>query len=124
MTMPDTVTLPRDAYERALAALPRDLAAALVAAAEDAEDLADMDAAAASGDPYLPDDLVERLIAGEHPLRVWRAFRGLTLQALADRAGVGKSHIGHIENRRRDGTVETFRKLAAALDCTVDDLIP
>ena len=42
---------------------------------------------------------------------------------MAASSGIGKAHIGHIENGRRAGTVDTLRRLAGALDCTLDDLV-
>lgn len=41
---------------------------------------------------YLPIDLVKRLSAGEHPIRVWRAHRTQTREALAAAAGVAPSY--------------------------------
>src|SRR5204862_151397 len=80
---------------------------ALIERLEEAEDLATVAAAeareAALGKEnaradYLPIELVRRLSAGEHPVRVWRAHRGLTREALAAAAGVAPSYLSEIEN--------------------------
>jgi DNA-binding Xre family transcriptional regulator len=71
----------------------------------------------------LPIALADRLLAGESPIRVWREHRRMSLAALSDRAGIGKSYLSQIENGQRTGTVETLKKLARALDIEVDDLI-
>ena len=71
---------------------------------------------------YLPIELVQRLSAGEHPVRVWRAHRGLTLKALAAAAGVAPSYLSEIETRRKPGSFATLAKIAAALRITLDDL--
>ena len=121
---PDTVALllDRTAFDRAREALPRDLAETLDAAVENAEDLSDL---AAIGDAErLPAEMVERMIAGEHPLRAWRRHRNMTLKTLAEAVGVTPAYLGHVETRRRDGPVALYRKLAEALCVTVDDLIP
>jgi len=81
--MNDTVTLSRADYE------------ALLDRLEDFEDMATLDRLEArlAADPegaladYLPIELVKRLSAGEHPIRVWRAHRGMTREALAAWAG-------------------------------------
>ena len=119
----DTVSLllNRNLYEAMLAEADPDRAAAL----EDAEDRAALAAGRARGlTGTVPIEVIRAKRAGAHPLNAWRTARGLTLHALAASSGVGKAHIGHIENSRRAGTVDTLRRLADALECTVDDLIP
>lgn len=119
----DTVNLQlnRDLYRTMLAEADPDRAAAL----EDAEDRAALAAGRARGlAGTVPIEVIHAKRAGAHPLKAWRTARGLTLEELAASSGVGKAHIGHIENRRRDGTVDTLRRLARALHCTLDDLVP
>jgi transcriptional regulator with XRE-family HTH domain len=67
--------------------------------------------------------MVMRMVAGESPVRVWREHRGLTMAALAERAAIAQPYLSQIETGKRDGTVETIKKLAQALDLAVDDLI-
>lgn len=115
----DTVTLPRADYEALLerleeaedtAALDR-LAARLAAGAAD-EALAD----------YLPAELARRLSAGEHPVRVWRAHRGLTRESLAAAAGIAPSYLSEIETRRKPGSFAALARIAAVLRISLDDL--
>jgi DNA-binding Xre family transcriptional regulator len=94
------------------------------------DDLADLieDAAAtaayhrARDEERVPIGVVDRLIAGENPVRVWREHRGHSLRRLAERAGIGIGYLSQIENGERKGTVETLKKIAAALDVELDDL--
>jgi len=119
----DTVNLmlDRNLYKAMLAESDPDRAAAL----EDAEDRAALAAGRARGlVGTVPIEVIRAKRAGAHPLSAWRTARGLTLQALAASSGVGKGHISHIENGRRAGTVDSLRRLADALNCTVDDLVP
>ena len=115
----ETVTLTRAEYE------------ALLARAEEAEDLAAVAAAeareAALGKEtaradHLPIELVRRLDAGEHPIRVWRGHRGLSREALAAAAGVAPSHLREIETWRKPGSFAALASLAAALRLPLDDL--
>jgi len=115
----ETVTLTRAEYE------------ALIERLEDAEDLAAVAAAeareAALGKEkvranYLPIELVRRLSAGEHPVRVWRAHRRLSREALATAAGIAPSYLSEIETRRKPGSFSALAKLAAALHISLDDL--
>jgi DNA-binding XRE family transcriptional regulator len=98
---------------------------------EDAEDAAAIDRldarieregfAVATAD-YLPIELMERLVAGEHPIRVWRTHRGLTREELATAAGVSPSYLTEIETRRKRGSLTAIIKLAAALRVSPDDI--
>ena len=118
LTESDTVTLSRADYE------------ALLERLEDLEDMAALDRLEArlAADPegaladYLPIDLVKRLSAGEHPIRVWRAHRGMTREALASTAGVAPSYLSEIETRRKPGSFTAIAKLAAALRVPLDDI--
>ena len=95
------------------------------------EDLADIQAALAveariarGEEELIPASVVDRLIDGEPPLRVWREFREQSQAALARASGVNRVQIVDIESGRSSGSVHTLRKLADALRVAVDDLIP
>lgn len=49
------------------------------------------------------------------PVRTWREHRGLSRQALAERAGISASFLAQIESGRRKASPETMQRLAAAL---------
>ena len=97
----------------------------MVAALDDAADCAAIDRAWAdeAAGRTVPGDVVNAILDGTPPLRAWRKCRGLTLDALADRAGVSKGCLSQIENGRKPGTLRLFRRLADILDVTTDDLI-
>lgn len=113
--MTDTVTIPREEYER------------LLAFAEDAADIAAYDRAVsrlASGqDELIPAEYANRIIEGESPVRVYREYRGFTQVALSEASGVNRVQIADIEAGRKSGSIETIKKLADALSVSVDDLI-
>ena len=112
--MGEMVTIPLEEYE------------ALKAAREDLADLRAYDrarAALASGeDELVPAGVVARLIAGESPLRVWREYRGLSQVGLGAASGVNRVQIADIEAGRAKGSVETLKKLAAALGVSLDEI--
>lgn len=114
--MNETVTIPRAEYER-LRALEEDLADIQAALA--------VEASLASGkEEVIPASVVDRLLDGEPPLRVWREFRNLTQSDLARISGVDRTQIVDLDAGRKEGSVFTLRKLAAALRVSVDDIIP
>jgi ribosome-binding ATPase YchF (GTP1/OBG family) len=114
----ETVTLTRAEYEALIERLEEAEDLATVAAAEAREAALGKEKARAD---YLPIELVRRLSAGEHPVRVWRAHRGLGRDALAA-AGIAPSYLTEIETRRKPGSFAALTKLAAALSISLDDL--
>lgn len=76
------------------------------------------------GGEHVPFEIVERLSAGAAPVRVWREHRGLSLRALAGRAGLSPALLSEIETGKKDGSIKTLAALARALGVDLDDLIP
>ena len=78
----------------------------------------------ASGDVVIPKDVVDRLVAGENPVRVFREWRGFTQTYLADfKLSIGQSHLSDIETGRRTGTAATLRDIANALGVPLDLIV-
>ncbi len=93
-----------------------------------AEDKADMVAAAEAarrrdeGEEYVPAVVVDRIMAGDSPLRAWRKYRGLTLEQLALRVPMTAAYLSDLERIKREGSVGTWMKLARALGVAIDDI--
>jgi DNA-binding XRE family transcriptional regulator len=108
------VVLPLAEYER------------LVEAVEDAADIRAYDAAkrrlAEGRDESIPAEFVDRILNGENKIRVWREYRGLTMKALAETSCLAAAYLSQIETGKREGTIETFKKIAAALRVDIDDI--
>lgn len=119
-------TIVTPAGER-LVMLPEAEYEALLDAADDASDRAavqDFQRRLANGkEELVPATVVDRILAGESRIRVWREHRGLTLRTLAETIGVGQPFLSQIETGKREGTLETLRKIAGALSLTLDDLV-
>ena len=105
--------------------LPEEMFDRLVEAAEDAEDDAIV-AAWNSGTPEetWPIDLLEKLMAGANPIRVYRRHRGLSQTALAAAAGLSNAYLSEIETGKQEGSLDARRRVAAALAVKLDDLEP
>lgn len=56
-------------------------------------------------------------------MRRHRKDLGLTLQTLADKTGLDRTHLNLIELGQRNTTLLTASKIAAALEVTVKDLL-
>ncbi len=96
---------------------------------DDAEMLADVkayDAAkarlASGEDELVPFEIVERRLNGEAPLRIWREYRKLTQEQLAKRARVSRALVAAIETKRKTGSINTWKRLSAALDVSWEQL--
>ena len=81
------------------------------------------DLAKAAGDESFPAAVVDRLLAGESPIKVYRDHRGLTQKQLANAAGINAVYLSQIETGKRTGSAKTLASIAGALDVDVDDLI-
>jgi len=111
----DTVTLSRKAFD------------ALLLALEDAQDRITVKASFARAkqgiDDALPAKLYRRILAGEHPIRVWREHRGFGLNALAKEAKLSAPYLSEIELRVKPGSVSALRSVAQVLNVTLDELV-
>src|SRR5690606_7210565 len=74
----------------------------------------------AEGEPLIPMEVANRLVAGENPVRVFREWKGITQIELATRAGLSQGHISDIESGRRTGTVAVLRQIADVLGVPLD----
>lgn len=114
--MTETVTLTRAEHE------------ALLNRIEELEDLVAakraLDALASGAEEAVPVAVVKRLIAGEHPLRVWREYRDLGVRELARQAGTSASYGSAIERGGKQGSADVLRRMAGVLRVTMDDLMP
>jgi DNA-binding Xre family transcriptional regulator len=81
-------------------------------------------ALAAGEDELIPSEVVDRLLSGESEVRVWREFRGLPREELADRAGIEEARLAEIEDESADLRVSEIQALAPVLKVDLEDLLP
>jgi DNA-binding XRE family transcriptional regulator len=112
---PEWAVLPYEEYQR------------LVAEAEMLQDIRDYDevklAIANGKEELIPSEVTYALLDGENPIRVWRAYRRLTQQQVADEAGISKPYLSQLESGQRKGTTEVLAAVARALNVSLDDLV-
>ena len=97
---------------------------------DDAEMLADVRAYDAAksrldrgDDEVIAFEMVERRLAGESPVRVWRDHRALTQAELAKVSKVSRTMIAAIEAGHKTGGIATLKRLAAALRVDLENLV-
>ncbi len=81
------------------------------------------DLAIAANEETFPADVVDRLLAGERPLKVFREYRGMTQKALAAAVSINPIYLSQIETGKRTGSTKVLTALARALDLDLDDLV-
>ncbi|MSO92547.1 MAG: XRE family transcriptional regulator [Rhodospirillales bacterium] len=98
---------------------------ALAERVEDLEDVLFLSRAEASSDErkYLPVKMVERMVAGESRIRIWRENRGMTAKMLAEAAGVDPAYLSEIETGKKPGSVKALQSVAKALRVSLDDVV-
>ena len=105
----ETVTLSRADYD------------ALIARQEELEDL--LAAREADDESRIPHEVFLKIMDGENPVAAWRAFRGMTLRALAEKTGLANGYLSEIERGLKTGSVKALHRIAAALDTRIDTLV-
>lgn len=108
--VPEFAVLPYAEYER------------LLAIAEDKMDAADVLAYREAREESFPESLVDALVNGDHPIKVYRNYRQLTQQELADRIGKSKPYIAKLEAGERTGTIDVLARIAEVLEVDLDQL--
>jgi DNA-binding XRE family transcriptional regulator len=90
---------------------------------QDIRDYNEAKRAIAAGEELVPGDIVFAILDGENPVKVWREYRGMTQQQLAEAAGISASYLSQIESGKRTDSAEVLVAIAKALRLTVDDLL-
>jgi DNA-binding XRE family transcriptional regulator len=121
-----TVQLIKQGDKPEWAIIPYDAYLCLMEQAEMLQDIQDYDAvkaALARGEEELaPAEVVDALLDGDNPIKVWRTFRGMTRRELAEQAGISVPYLSQLETNKRSGSLEILAAIARALDVTIEDL--
>ena len=110
MTSEETITIPRSEYE------------ALLQRCEDLEDI--LAAKEADDDVRIPHEVVRTaMLEDTSPMAAFRKYRGMTLRELSERTSLSASYLSEIESGHKAGSAEALRRIAEALDTTIDALV-
>ena len=108
------------------AVLPYEEYLKLIEQAELLEDIRDFDeinAAIKRGEEELiPAEVVNAILDGKSPIKVWREYRGLTQQQLAEMVGISKPYLSQLETGKRTGTTEVLSTIAETLNVSLEQV--
>jgi len=113
-----------------VAILPRKEYEALVAKAAEADEdkgtarlVARARKEIAAGTPLIPKKVVDRIANGENALRVLREWRDVPQLYLSFKTEIGQGYLSDLENGRRKGTAEVWKRIAKVLNVPLDLLV-
>ena len=99
----------------------------LVEKAEMLEDVHSYDEAknsiARGNEELIPASIVNALVDGENPIKVWREYRGFTQQKVAEEIGISIPFVSQLETNKRKASSDVIKKIAAFLNVDIDDLV-
>lgn len=108
------------------AVVPYEVYLQLVEDAEMLQDVKEYDrvkAALEAGDEELiPGGVVDAILDGGNPIKVWREFRGLSQQDLAELIGISVPYLSQLETGKRRGSLEVLSAVAKNLKMPLDVL--
>ena len=107
------------------AVIPYETYMQLVQDAEMLQDISDYDEAKQAieeGEELVPSHITFAILDGENPIKVWREYRGLTQQALADAAGVTLLQLSESESSQKLSATPHIYAIGQALGLTLDDI--
>jgi len=94
---------------------------------EDLQDIADCNEIKARIErgegEYFPSSVVDALIDGDNAIKVYREYRGLTQNELAEKVGVSVSMIRKIEAGESEGSIKTLKSIAQALNVDLENIV-
>jgi len=74
-------------------------------------------------DVWIPHEVVKaNVINGASMIRAWREYFGMTQQELARRAGMTQPALARLEKSDSKPRIATLKKVAAAMDITIEQL--
>lgn len=75
---------------------------------------------AAGEDELIPAEFAERIFGRDDSVRVWCAYRGLSIRELAGKTGITTAYLSQIETGARERKVSTMKAMADSLGLIID----
>ena len=122
-----TVQIIKQGDQPEWAVVPYETYLQLVEQADMLQDIQDYDSEKAAlergEDELIPGEIVDAILDGENPIKVWREYRGLSQQQLAEQAGISVPYLSQLETNKRKGSLDVLSALAKTLKVSLDDIV-
>ena len=109
------------------AVIPYDEYLTLVEKAEMLEDIQEFDRfqnASSSGEEHLfPMKIVDELLAGQNPIKVFREFQKMTQNELAHKVGISIPYLSQLESGIRKGSIKVLSEISKALGVDLEMIL-
>lgn len=95
---------------------------------EQAEDYHDIQAAneararIEAGEETFPSSVIEALLDGTMPVRVFREYRSMRAGELAEKVGISQGYLSEIEAGKKPGSLSVLKRIAEVLEVELSDL--
>ena len=110
---PEYAVIPYKDYER------------LINIAENLADIQDAKDWKESPGETFPSGVVDQLLDGVNPIRVYRKYRKLTQEELAEKIGVAGPYVSQLETQQdKNASLKLYQQIAKALNVGLEDIIP
>ena len=110
------------------AVVPYDTYLQLVEKAEMLQDIQDYDNAKATLEredgELIPAEVVNAIFEGANPIKVWREYRNMPQQELADQVEISVPYLSQLETNKRKGSLEVLAAIAKELNISLDIMVP
>ena len=110
------------------AVVPYETYLQLVEKAEMLQDVQDYDSAKAAlergDDELIPSEVVYAILDGENAIKVWREYRSMSQQEVAENAGISVPYLSQLETNKRKGSLEVLSALAKVLKVPLENIVP
>jgi DNA-binding XRE family transcriptional regulator len=75
------------------------------------------------GEGAFPEEVIARILAGEHPVKVFRQYRRISQEQLARRVGISFEYIRKIESGKCNATRTILSNIANILRVEYSDIV-
>lgn len=122
-----TVQVIKNKDELEWAVIPYNDYLTLIEKAEMLDDVDDYDriqsAIIRGEEELIPSEIVDAILDGQNPIKVFREYRLLTQHELADKVGISVPYLSQIETQKRQGSIKVLTAIARALNVTLDMIL-
>jgi DNA-binding XRE family transcriptional regulator len=122
-----TVQVIKNKDELEWAVIPYNDYLTLIEKAEMLDDINDYDriqsAIIRGEEELIPSEIVDAILEGQTPIKVFREYRLLSQHELADKVGISVPYLSQIETQKRQGSIRVLTAIARALNVTLDMIL-